>query len=350
MKSSITKSVYGKNSDGQLVDSYTLINSQGLTAKIINYGATLTELYTPDKKGEMEDIVLGFDDMVGYLNNQPYFGCTVGRVANRIAKGRFALGGKAYQLVVNNGENFLHGGLKGFDKVVWMAKTEEVKEGQSVVLSYESKDGEEGFPGNLQTKVIYTLTNNNELRIDYTATCDKITPINLTNHSYFNLTGKSSKNILNHELYVNANLYAPSNNSLIPKGTYESVKGTPWDFTLPYCIGERIKEINTNPVGYDHSFILKENKLSILAASVKEPVSGRVMEIYTSEPSIQLYTSNFLDGSLKGKGGIAYLQYQGLCLETQHLPDSINQPNFPSILLKPGETYSHTTRHRFSTY
>lgn len=345
-----SKEIFGKTKDGQIVELYTLENTLGMKVKLITFGATLTELFTVDNNGEFDDIVLGFDDMEGYLKNDPYFGCIVGRVANRIAKGRFSLEGKNYQLAINNGKNFLHGGLKGFDKVVWSAKVEEAKESQSVIFTYISKDGEEGFPGELSLRVIYTLTNNNELVINYSATTTKATPINLTNHSYFNLTGKKSKNILNHELYINANQYAPSDESLIPLGTFEKVKDTPFDFTAPFCIGERIKEIHTDPVGYDISYVLNKNNLSVLAARVKDPLSGRVMEIYTSESSIQFYTSNFLNGTIKGKGGVAYQQYQGLCLETQHLPDSINQPNFPSILLKPSEKYSQTTSHKFYTY
>lgn len=350
MSAGITKSIFGKSSDGLDVEAFVLENKNGMKAKIITFGATLAELHVKNKAGELEDIVLGFDDMEGYLNNQPYFGCTVGRVANRVAKGKFMLDGKEYHLAVNNGENSLHGGKSGFDKVVWQAKADELRIGLSVALTYESKNGEEGYPGNLHTKVVYTLTNDDMLQIDYIASCDKPTPVNLTNHSYFNLTGKSDKNILNHELLLNASQYAPANDALIPLGVLATVKNTPLDFTSPFRIGERINQIKSDPVGYDHSFVLNENKLSSLAARVKEPMSGRVMEVYTSEPSIQLYTGNFLNGSIKGKGGAAYQQYQGLCLETQHLPDSVNQPNFPSIILRPKLKYTHTTIHKFYSH
>ena len=350
MKASNSKSVYGKTPDGQSVDLYTLINANGMIAKIITFGATLTELHTKDDKGNFDDIVLGFDDLEGYLNNSPFFGCTVGRVANRIANGKFSLDGKVYQLGINNGKNLLHGGIKGFDKYNWKAKIEVSANSQSVILNYESKDGEEGFPGTLQITVVYTLTNDNDLLIDYKATTSKTTPINLTNHSYFNLGGKKAGNILNHELYLNADQYAPADESLIPLGKYENVKNSPLDFNVPHAIGERIKLIKSDPVGYDHSYVLNGNKISVIGARVKDAVSGRMMEVYTSEPSIQLYTSNFLNGTVKGKMGVMYKQYQGFCLETQHLPDSVNQPNFPSILLKPGETYTHTTNHKFLTY
>ena len=348
MRAKISKSIFGRTPEGRIVDQYTLTNKNGMQASIITFGATLTALHTIDNKGEFDDIVLGFDDLNGYLENKPYFGCTVGRVANRIAKGKFTLEGKTYQLAINNGENSLHGGIKGFGKVVWQAKADEFQNSQAITLTYESKDGEEGFPGTLHTKLIYTLTNSNELRLEYTAVCDKTTPINLTNHSYFNLAGSQNRTILQHELWLNANRFTPADENLIPTGKYETVLGTLLDFTSPHSIGERINLMKTEPIGYDHSYELNQNKLSILAARVYEPMSGRIMEIYTSEPSIQLYTSNFLNSSVVGKGGIPCLQHQGLCLETQHFPDSVNQLQFPSILLKPGAIYKHTTTHQFS--
>ncbi len=346
---SITKNKFGITPEGQEVFVFTLMNTNGIKAKIINFGAAITELYVPDKNNNFDDIVLGFADLKGYLKNEPYFGCVVGRVANRIARGKFSIENKNYQVPINNGNNCLHGGVKAFHKVFWNANIESIQETPSIVFSYESKNGEEGFPGNLLVKLTYTLTNANELIINYEATSDQTTPVNLTNHSYFNLAGAKSANILNHELYLNADRYAPSNDELIPLGKYLPVRGTPLDFTLPHKIGERINHIRSTPVGYDHSYILNGKHEKVLGARVVDPTSGRIMEVFTNQPSIQLYTSNFLNGTIEGKDGVFYRQYQGLCLETQHLPDSVNQPYFPSILLKPGETYRHVAIHKFLT-
>ena len=349
MKAGITKSDYGKTSDGEAVELYTLVNEKGMKAKIITHGATLIELDTPDKNGKFADVVLGFDDLTGYLaKGNPFFGCTVGRYANRIAKGKFKLDGKEYTLAVNNGVNTLHGGLKGFDKQMWAAQMVEAKDGPALALTYTSKDGEEGYPGTLSTKVVYTLTNNNEIRIEYTATTDKTTPLNLTNHSYFNLAGPASGSILAHEITIAAEKYTPVDETLIPTGKIESVKGTPLDFTAPHAIGERITQIKSDPVGYDHNFVLDGGQAPYFTARVTEPTTGRVMEVFTTEPGVQFYTGNFLDGTVKGKGGTVYKQYQGFCLETQHFPDSVNQPSFPSVWLEPGKTYTQTTIYKFS--
>ncbi len=349
-KAMIEKQPFGKTPDGKDVDLYVLTNSHGLKAKVITYGATLTELDVPDRDGRLADVVLGFDDLKGYLGAHPFFGSTVGRVANRIAKGKFTLDGKEYKLATNNGPNALHGGLKGFDKKFWQAEQVPAENGVAVKFTCHSPDGEEGYPGDLTATVTYTLTNNNELRLDYTATADKATPVNLTNHTYFNLAGQGSGDILCHELTLEAEKYTPVDDTLIPTGKIESVKGTPLDFTTPHKIGERIKELRGNPGGYDHNFVLNGGgKKLALGARVVEPKSGRVMEMYTTEPGVQFYTGNFLDGSNKGKGGAVYNKHAGLCLEAQHFPDSVNHPNFPSMILRPGQTYKQTTVYKFST-
>jgi aldose 1-epimerase len=350
MKSSVKKELFGKIADGADVDLYVLTNANGMKAKIMTYGAILTALEVPDKDGQLGDVVLGFDNLASYLAGHPHFGATTGRVANRIAKGKFTLDGKEYTLAVNNGPNALHGGRKGFDKVVWKAEPIESSGSVGVQLTYVSKDGEEGYPGNLTTVVTYSLTNQNELRIDYKATTDKPTPINLTNHSYFNLGGPASGNILDHELELEADEYTPADDTLIPTGEIRSVKGTPLDFTKPMKIGSRIAQVADKTGGYDHNFVIrsKGNKLA-LAARVYEPKSGRVMEMYTTEPGVQLYTANFLDGKLKGIGGVAYQKHQAFCLEAQHFPDSVNHPDFPSTILRPGQMYTQTTVYKFST-
>ncbi len=349
MKASVVKSDFGKTADGTPVDLYVLTNAHGLKAKIITYGGIITELHTPDRDGKLADVVLGFDNLPSYLAGHPYFGALVGRVANRIAKGKFTLDGKVYQLAINNGPNALHGGLKGFDKKVWKAEPVEGTDGPGVRLSCSSPDGEEGYPGNLSVTVTYTLTNQNELRIDYKATTDKDTPINLTNHSYFNLAGPGPGDILGHELMLAADQYTPVDATLIPTGEIKPVKGTPLDFTTPTPIGARIDQLKGNPGGYDHNFVLRSGGKSLaLAARVHEPKTGRVMEVYTTQPGIQFYTGNFLDGKLTGKYGVVYKKHAGFCLETQHFPDSVNHPNFPSVILKPGSTYAQTTVYKFS--
>ena len=336
----ITKEIFGQLPDGKSVDLYTLANGNGVEVKITNYGGIITFLKTPGKDGNFTDIVLGHDNLHGYLeDNSPYFGAIIGRVGNRIAKAKFTLEGTEYVLAANTGSNHLHGGNVGFDKVVW--KAQEVK-GQSQIglkLSYLSPDGEEGYPGNLNCTVIYTLTNDNELEIDYEATTDKATPVNLTNHSYFNLTGFDGGDIYNHQLQLNAHKYTAVDDDLMPTGEIKSVKDTPLDFTKAESIGSRIAQAG----GYDNNYVVNDWDGSLKEiAKVTEPATGRVMEVYTTEPGVQLYSGNFLDGSIKGKGAV-YTKHSGLCLETQHFPDSPNQPNFPSIVLKPGEKYTQTT-------
>jgi aldose 1-epimerase len=338
MKSNIQKSSFGTSLDGQAVELYTLTNANGLIARITNYGTIITELHVPDRNGKLTDVVLGFNKLDPYLQKHPFFGAVAGRVANRIAKAQFTL-------AVNNGPNHLHGGLKGFDKKVWMA---EPQPGAAVKFAYTSPDGEEGYPGALAVAITMALTDANELRIEYSATTDKPTPVNLTNHSYFNLGGAGD--VLGHELMLAADSFTPSDANLIPTGEIKSVKGTPMDFTKPKLIGADFGKLTNTPVGYDHNFVLNGGgKGSALAARVYEPKSGRVMEALTTEPGVQFYTGNFLDGTLTGKGGVVYKQHAGFCLETQHFPDAVNQPAFPSIILRPGQTYRQTTIYGFST-
>ena len=345
----VEKQPYGKTADGMPVDMYVLTNAHGMKAKVITYGAILTDLEVPDRDGKVGNVVLGFDDLKGYLTAHPFLGATVGRVANRIAGGKFKLKGKTYRLAVNNGPNSLHGGKKGFDKVVWKAEVVRRKAGPAVRFTYESPDGEEGYPGNLSLAVTYTLTDDNEIRIDYKATTDKATPVNLTNHSYFNLAGPQSGTILGHELMLAADKYTPVDDALIPTGEIKPVKGTPLDFTKPKKIGADIAEVKGDPNGYDHNFVLRKGKKRLkLTARVYEPKTGRVMVMYTTEPGVQFYTGNFLDGKVKGKGGVAYKKHQGFCLEAQHFPDAVHHANFPSIILEPGKTYRQTTVYKFS--
>ena len=344
MSSSTSKSNFGQMPDGTAVDLYTLTNANGLVAKVTNYGTIITELHVPDRTGVLGDVVLGFDNLAQYVKGHPCFGCTVGRVANRIAKGRFTLDGKTYSLVINNGPNHLHGGNKGFDKKVWKA---EPQSGVAVKFTYTSLDGEEGYPGTVAVAVTMSLTDANELRLDYRATTDRATPINLTNHSYFNLAGHGD--VLRHELMIAADNYTPFDSTQIPTGEIKPVKGTPLDFTRPQPIGARISQLRTVPLGYDHNFVLNGGGKSLaLAARVYEPESGRVMEVHTTEPGVQLYTANGMDGSLIGTGGVAYPRHGGFCLETEHYPDSVNQPGFPSIILRPDQIYRQTTAFKFS--
>ncbi len=333
----------------QSIDLYVLTNKNGVGAKILTFGATLVELQVPDRFGELNDIVLGFDKLDGYLKNDPYFGAILGRVANCIAGGRFALDGKEYRLSINDGPNHLHGGLRGFDKVVWRAAPIPSKDGVGVGLSYFSSDGEEGYPGNLSVRVVYVLTDDNELRVDYVANTDKPTPVNLSNHAYFNLAGAGNTDILDHELLLVADRFTPVDDALIPTGKIMPVEGTPLDFRMPTAIGARILQIPGSPGGYDHNFVLNNDcgKLA-MAARVYEPSTGRVMEVLTTEPGVQFYSSNSLDGSIKGKKDVFYRKHHGFCLETQHFPDSVNHTNFPSTILRPGKTYTQTTIYRFS--
>jgi len=350
-KMSCSKEVFGKTADGEVVDVYTLVNANGMRVRIMTYGAILLLLEVPDKKGRLADIVLGHDTLDEYLAGHPYFGAIVGRCGNRIGKGKFTLDGVDYQLATNNGENHLHGGIKGFDKVVWGSKEVSGDGEVGVKLNYVSADGEEGYPGNLSCGVTYTLTNDDELRIAYEATTDKATPLNLTHHSYFNLAGHAWGEILNHELMLVADRFTPVDSGLIPTGELRSVKGTPMDFTRSTKIGSRITEDDEQLKfggGYDHNFVLSSGGGELtLAARVHERLSGRVMEIYTTEPGIQFYSGNFLDGTNVGKGGNIYNYRNGFCLETQHFPDSPNKPEFPSVILRPGEKMKSLTVYKF---
>jgi len=349
----VQKKDFGKTPEGQNVEIYTLTNSRGAEAKITNYGGIVTSLKVPDRTGHLSDVVLGFDNLDAYLKGHPYFGALIGRYGNRIAKGRFTLNGVEYKLAVNNGANHLHGGLKGFDKVVWNARPLKVANGAALVLTYQSKDGEEGYPGNLSVKVTYTLTNQNELKIEYSATTDKDTVINLTHHSYFNLAGQGEGDILKHSLFLNANRFTPTDEGSIPTGELRSVRKTPFDFLQATEIGARINEPDQQlqfGKGYDHNFVLNGKMGTMrLGARVYEAGTGRVMEVWTTEPGMQFYTGNFLDGTLTGIDGKVYQQRYGFCLETQHYPDSPNQPKFPSTVLRKGARYHTVTVYKFST-
>lgn len=346
----ITKTAFGKLPDGQDVSLYTLKNKSGMELHVTNYGGIVTSLKVADKDGVFEDIVLGYDSLSGYLKSSPYFGAIVGRYGNRIANGKFKLDGKEYTLAKNNNGQHLHGGLKGFDKVVWNAEEVSVDEGIALKLTYLSKDMEEGYPGNLSVEVLYTLTNNNEWKIAYKATTDKKTVINLTQHAYFNLTGNAKRDILEHQLTLYADKFVPVNKVLIPTGELKDVTGTPFDFRNATAIGARINDKDAQLIvggGYDHCFVLSSTDTLKLAASVKELTTGRYMEVYTTEPAVQFYCGNFLDGSIVGRAKVAYKQRYGLCLETEHYPDSPNQPSFPSVVLNPGETYTTQTVYSF---
>lgn len=330
--------------DGQPVKLVTLTNKNAVSVSITNYGGTITAWMVPDKQGNKSSIVLGFDSLSGYLAKPPYFGATIGRYGNRIANARFRIDTTEYQLAANNGVNHLHGGNKGFDKVVWDAQPAD--SGASLTLTYLSKDGEEGYPGNLKVTVVYTLTDDNELVIDYTAETDKPTPVNLTNHSYFNLTGDVANSILNHRLQIHADQYTPVDAGLIPTGELKAVKGTPFDFLSPHLIGERIAQVAG---GYDHNFVLNRKGNGLEPAAVlTDSISGRQLEVFTTEPGLQFYSGNFLNGSIKTSHGKPIEQHAALCLETQHFPDSPNKPGFPSTLLKPGEKYRTTTVYKIS--
>lgn len=343
MKFSITQKPFGVFSNGP-VTQYTLTNPNGMQVSILNYGGTITNIFTPDKNNQLGDVVLGFDSMPGYLQkNNPYFGCLVGRYANRISKGKFVIDNKTYQLPLNNNGNTLHGGLTGFDKVIWQVTK---LSDSSLQLTYTSKDGEEGFPGNLKTVVVYTLTADNSLHISYSATTDQSTPVNLTNHAYFNLSAGKSSTILDHELMINANQFTEVNDQLIPTGKLPEVKGTPMDFNTAKPIGKDIMAVKG---GYDHNWVLNRTGNSLeKIASLYDAGSGRYLEVSTTQPGMQFYTGNFLDSTLTGKNTRVYGRHAALCLETQHFPDGPNQPSFPNTILKPGETYQHTTVFRFS--
>lgn len=349
----VTSETFGKTADGQSVDLFTLTNRNGVQAKITSYGGIVVSLKVPDRDRKFDDVVLGFNDLDSYLKGHPYFGAIIGRYGNRIAKGRFALNGVEYKLAVNNGENHLHGGIKGFDKVVWTAKETKTRLGPAIALTYLSKDGEEGYPGNLQVRVVYTLTDSNELRIDYAASTDKDTVMNLTHHSYFNLAGEGNGDILNHQVVLKADRFTPTDSGSIPTGELRSVVGTPFNFLTATAIGARIDQDEEQlrlGNGYDHNFVVNGRPGTLRqAATVYEPTSGRVMGVWTTEPGMQFYTGNFLDGTLNGKAGKVYPRRSGFCLETQHYPDSPNEPAFPTTTLKKGATYRSTTIYRFST-
>ena len=345
-KMEVQQGSFGQTPDGREVTIYTLNNANKLRARVIDYGAILVSLDVPDREGKVDDITLGFDDLGSYIKRNPLFGAIVGRYANRIENAKFTLDGVEYKLTANAGKNHIHGGRKKrFDKVMWKGRPFKSDKETGVQFSYLSRDGDEGFPGNLNCTVTYTLTNNNELKISYEATTDKPTIINLTNHSYFNLAGAG--NVLEHKIIINADYFTPADKALIPTGQIHSVKGTPLDFTKPRTIGSRIEQL-TQTRGYDHNYVLNGSTGSLaLAAHVYEPTSGRVMEVYTTEPGMQFYTANGMKG-LEGKSGKLYHRHYGFCLETQHFPDSPNKPNFPSVVLRPGKTYSTETVFKFS--
>jgi aldose 1-epimerase len=340
----VMKSPFG-NAENREIFLYTITNKNGTTIKITNYGGIITSIMVPDKNGRFGDIVLGYDSLSGYLAATPYFGAMVGRYANRIAKGKFSLDGKRYVLAVNNGSNTLHGGIKGFDKVVWESAAYSDTAESGIVLTYLSKDGEEGYPGNLRAKVTYALNNQDELIIRIEAETDKATPVNLCNHTYFNLS-EADTSILGHQLRIVANRFTEVNDELIPTGKLPDVAGTPMDFNNPAVIGSRIEQV---PGGYDHNYVLKKAPGTLeLAAMLYDPRSGRQVDVLTTQPGFQFYSGNFLDGSITGKNGKVYQKHWGLCLETQHFPDSPNQAGFPNTILRPGEKYSETTVYRFS--
>jgi len=351
MPDTVTHASFGQTPAGVAVELYTLRNRQGMEAHIATYGGTITSLTAPDRKGHYGDVVLGYDSLAGYLKGTSYFGALIGRYGNRIAHGKFMLDGVSYKLATNDGPNSLHGGLVGFDKVVWKVTAAGVKEqGPQLALSYTSRDGEEGFPGNLQVEAVYTLTDDNTLRLDYTAVTDKDTPVNLTQHSYFNLRGHGD--ILGHELQIPAGRFTPVDQTLIPTGQLQPVAGTPFDFRKPTAIGARIETANEqlkNGKGYDHNWVLdKRPGVLGVVATVYDPETGRVLEISSTEPGVQFYSGNFLDGKSVGKGGWAYEKHAGLALEPQHFPDSPNQSNFPAAILEPGQTYKNTIIYKFS--
>ena len=351
--SSITKSDFGTTPDGQAVEIYTLHNAKGAEARIMTYGGIVQKLVMPDKNGNLEDIVLGFDTLDGYTGtNDPYFGALIGRYGNRIGGGTFTLEGQTYTLAKNNNGNSLHGGIKGFDKVVWTAKPSVGIHGPQLVLAYVSKDGEEGYPGNLEVTAIYTLTEDNALKLEYTARTDKPTVVNLTHHSYFNLAGQGNGDILGDIVYINADQTTPVDSGLIPTGAFADVTGTPFDFRTPTTIGARIND--PDPIlqygpGYDHNWVINKplGKFGLMARVV-EPNSGRVMEVWSDEPGLQFYAGNFLDGTITGKGGKVYQRRTGFCMEPQHYPDSPNKENFPSVVLRPGQTFKNTIIYKFS--
>jgi len=351
-RAEVPRENFGKTADGKAVEIFTLKNPAGMIARVMTRGATLVELHVPDRDGKFADVVLGFDDVSGYESDRnQYFGCTTGRVCNRIAKGRFTLAGKEYELAINNPPNHLHGGAeRSLDKVLWEAEPFEGKSTRGVRFRYTSPDGEEGYPGTLKLLVTYTLQDDNALRIDYEATTDKATPVNLTNHAYFNLSGHGAETVLDHVLQIAADRYTPADDTLIPTGEIEPVEGTPLDFRKPTVIGERIEQLtDTAALGYDHNFVLNNSEGTLAVAAVlREPKSGRVLTLLTTDIGLQLYSGNFLTGQT-GKGGRTYKHRSAVCLEDQHHPDSVNHPEFPSTVIKPGPPYRKTALYKFTT-
>jgi len=349
VKAGVERGVFGKLEDGTVIEVFTLRNSRGASARVMTYGATLTNLFVPDRKGVAGDVVLGFDDLKGYLGDHPHFGGIIGRFANRIAKGKFSIDGTEYSLATNNGPNTLHGGTVSFDRRVWKGEEVTDTKGAAVRLSYVSPDGEEHFPGTLTVTVVYTLTEKNELKLEYTAKTDKPTAVNLTNHTYFNLRGEGD--VLGYTLTLNASRYTPADSTLIPTGELAPVKGTAYDFTKPTTIGSRIAELEKikEAGGYDINYAVDgEIGQPRLAAKVVDAISGREMEVWTTQPGVQLYTANWLNGTIKGKGGVAYKRFGAVCLETQNYPDAVNHANFPNAILRPGETFHSETIYKFT--
>lgn len=350
---SMTRSPFGTLPNGQAVEAFTLTNANGMEVKAITYGGIITSLKVPDKAGQLGDVVLGYDNLQGYLDKSPFFGTIVGRYGNRIGKGTFAIDGTTYTLPKNNGENHLHGGPQGFDKAIWKAEPFERADAVGVVFTHTSPDGDMGYPGTLQAKVTYTLTNDNTLRFDYEATTDKATPVNLTQHSYFNLAGAGNGDVLGHEVEIQADRYTPVDKGLIPVGDLAAVDGTPFDFRKATAIGARIDADHPQIAlggGYDHNMVFTRTGTRLEpVVRVHEPTTGRTLEMATTQPGVQFYTGNFLDGTITGKGGKVYPKRSGFCLETQHFPDSPNKPQFPSTILKPGETYRQSTAYTFGT-
>ena len=348
---SVTQKPYGSLPDGAEASLFTLTNASGMKMEVTNYGGIITSLWVPDRDGKLEDVVLGHDSLGGYVASNPYFGAIIGRYGNRIGGGTFSIEGEEYTLPTNDGPNHLHGGEKGYDKVLWAAASFQTDSTVGVVFTRTSPDGEQGYPGNLEAKVSYTLTNDNRLVFDYEASTDKPTVVNLTNHSYFNLSGNPEQTILDHQLELAADRFLPVDKGLIPTGELRPVAGTPFDFQQPTTIGARIQQENeqlTFGLGYDHCWVFADDSEALTyGGSLYEPSSGRLMKFYTTEPAIQFYSGNFLDGTLEGKGGTAYAQRTGLCLETQHYPDSPNKPEFPSTQLNPGETYRSQSVYEF---
>ena len=351
-EASVNKAAFGTTPEGEAVDVYTMTNAQGMEVRAITFGGIITSIRVPDKAGKFDDVVLGFDTLDGYLKNPPFLGAIIGRYANRIGKGRFTLDGKTYTLAINNAPNHLHGGVKGFDKVVWKAESFKREEAVGIVFTHTSPDADQGYPGALSLRVTYTLTPRNEIEVEFEATTDKATPINMTQHTYFNLAGDGSRDVLDHVMTIHASRYTPVDSTLIPTGELASVEATPFDFRMPATIGARISADHMQiryGNGYDHNFVLdRTNEGLVPAAHVEEPTTGRVLDVSTTEPGMQFYTGNFLDGSLAGKAGHVYKQRMGFCLETQHFPDSPNKPSFPSTILRPGDTYRSKTVFAFS--